>query len=96
MQAIPLFQFLDYFVILVGAGINLKYGFVDIRIKSLVNTLDLLDAVFSQAAQELVLEECFTIPVAEVPRVFVYGSYVKGFGKDMDNCPFVADFWLEK
>ena len=46
--------------------------------------------------QELVLDECFTIPVAEVPRVFVYGSYLKGFGKDMDNSPFVADFWLDK
>jgi hypothetical protein len=57
MQTIPFFQFLDDLVIIVGASINLKYGFMDIRIKSFINTLDLLDAVFSEATQELILEE---------------------------------------
>jgi hypothetical protein len=56
MQTIPLLQFLGDLVILVGAGIDLKYGFMDIRIKSFINTLDLLDAVFSEATQELILE----------------------------------------
>jgi peptide/nickel transport system substrate-binding protein len=46
--------------------------------------------------QELALDECFTNPLAPAQRPWVYGTYVKGFGYDMDNCPFVANIWLDK
>ncbi len=40
-----------------GAAVDLKYGFMDMRVKSLVNTLYLPYTVFFQAAMELVLEQ---------------------------------------
>ncbi|MCL5108609.1 MAG: ABC transporter substrate-binding protein [Chloroflexi bacterium] len=46
--------------------------------------------------QGIALDECFTIPVAESPRPWIYANYVKGFGYNMDSSPFVADFWLDK
>ncbi|MCL5108657.1 MAG: ABC transporter substrate-binding protein [Chloroflexi bacterium] len=46
--------------------------------------------------QELVLEECFTIPVAEGPQVWAYAGYVKGFGFDLDNSIEIGGIWLDK
>ncbi|MDA8218613.1 MAG: hypothetical protein M0Z94_13445 [Dehalococcoidales bacterium] len=46
--------------------------------------------------KQLMLDECFTNPVAGVPRMWVYGSYVKGLTYNMDNYIFVGDVWLNK
>lgn len=42
------------------------------------------------------LDECFTNPVAGVPRMWVYGSYVKGLTYNMDNYIFAGGIWLDK
>ncbi len=42
------------------------------------------------------LDESFTIPVAESTRPWAYTSYLKGFGYDVDNVPFVTNMWLDK
>ncbi|MHB1134648.1 MAG: ABC transporter substrate-binding protein [Chloroflexota bacterium] len=46
--------------------------------------------------QELMLDECFTNPVAGVPRMWVYGNYVKGLTYNMDNYIFAGEVWLAK
>ncbi len=52
--------------------------------------------VIARAIQELVLDECFSIPVAPVPIAFVYGSYVKGFDISIENSPLTSSIWLDK
>ncbi|MHB1135114.1 MAG: ABC transporter substrate-binding protein [Chloroflexota bacterium] len=46
--------------------------------------------------QELALDECFTIPVAEGPVPWAMGSYVKNWTVDMQNNPFLGEVWLDK
>jgi peptide/nickel transport system substrate-binding protein len=46
--------------------------------------------------QELVLDECFTIPVAPTQRPWAYASYVKDFSYTLDDSPNVASIWLDK
>jgi ABC-type oligopeptide transport system substrate-binding subunit len=46
--------------------------------------------------QQLMLDEAFTNPVAGVPRMWVYGNYVKGLTYNMDNYIFAGDVWLAK
>jgi ABC-type transport system substrate-binding protein len=46
--------------------------------------------------QELVLDECFTIPVAHSPSTNVYGQYVKGLSYDMDGSPYLDSVWLDR
>jgi peptide/nickel transport system substrate-binding protein len=46
--------------------------------------------------QELLLDECPTLPVAEAPQPWVLGSYIKNFAYDMDNNPYLDEIWLEK
>ena len=46
--------------------------------------------------QELALDECFTIVVAETPGPWARGSYVKGLTYDFNNAPFTGDVWLDK
>ncbi|MHB1134652.1 MAG: ABC transporter substrate-binding protein [Chloroflexota bacterium] len=46
--------------------------------------------------QEMALDECFTIVVADNPRGWIYGNYVKGFKYTMSNEPFLGEIWLDK
>lgn len=46
--------------------------------------------------QELVLDECFTIPIAESPQFWGNGSYVKDFSCTLDNAVYVGNVWLDK
>ncbi|MHB1133996.1 MAG: ABC transporter substrate-binding protein [Chloroflexota bacterium] len=59
-----------------------------------------LDAEKRKAAarkiQEIALDECMVTPVAESPRPWVYRSALKGFSYNMDNAPFVGEFWFDE
>lgn len=46
--------------------------------------------------QEMVLDECFIIPVAPNQKAWAYASYVKGFSYNMDDAPYAANVWLDK
>jgi peptide/nickel transport system substrate-binding protein len=46
--------------------------------------------------QELALDECFTIPVAEGPVPWGLASYIKNWTVDMQNNPFLGEVWLDK
>ena len=46
--------------------------------------------------QELVLDECFTIPVASQPMPFILASHVRNFRRSIMNQPFAGDIWLDK
>jgi peptide/nickel transport system substrate-binding protein len=46
--------------------------------------------------QELVLDECFSIPVAPAQRPWAYASYVKDFSYTLDDSPNVANIWLDR
>jgi len=46
--------------------------------------------------QELVLDECFTIPVASQPMPFILASHVRNFRRSVMNQPFAGDIWLDK
>jgi peptide/nickel transport system substrate-binding protein len=45
---------------------------------------------------EIILDESFTIVVAEQPRPFVYRNYVKDMRLALDNQPYVGEIWLDK
>jgi peptide/nickel transport system substrate-binding protein len=65
--------------------------------RDLQSTMDLekRKAIFRKL-QELVLDECFTIPVARQPMAFVVASHVKNFRHSIMNAPFAGDIWLDK
>jgi len=46
--------------------------------------------------QEMMLDECFTNPIAENPRPWAMANYVKGLTYNMDNAPYVGDIWLDR
>jgi len=46
--------------------------------------------------QELALDECFTIVVADSPQPWAYASHVKDFNYDLNGAPFSSGIWLGK
>ncbi|MCL4467170.1 MAG: ABC transporter substrate-binding protein [Chloroflexi bacterium] len=46
--------------------------------------------------QEFVLDECFTVPVADSPTMTIYQKYVQGYTSNPDDSPFVGNVWLDK
>ncbi|MHB1415234.1 MAG: ABC transporter substrate-binding protein [Chloroflexota bacterium] len=46
--------------------------------------------------QELMLDECFTIPVGDGVRLWAYPTYVKGIEYNMDNALYAGGVWLDK
>ncbi len=46
--------------------------------------------------QELILDECFTITVAESPVPWAYAKAVQGFSVTADNAPYLGSVWLDK
>lgn len=44
---------------------------------------------------EHVLDQCFTIPICEQPRAFIWRSHVKDFAVTLDNIPYVSNIWLD-
>ena len=46
--------------------------------------------------QELILDECFTITVAEAPLPWAYAKTVQGFSVTADNAPYLGSIWLDK
>lgn len=52
--------------------------------------------VIARQVQELVLTDCFTLPVSEAPIISVYRNYIRGLWYDMENSPFLGDAWLDK
>lgn len=50
----------------------------------------------SRSIQELALDECFVIPVSQLPRPWAYADYVRGFGYDLEDSPLVGNVWLDK
>ena len=46
--------------------------------------------------QELILDECFTITVAEAPLPWAYAKALKDFAVTADNAPYLGSVWLDK
>jgi ABC-type transport system substrate-binding protein len=46
--------------------------------------------------QMIMLDECFTIPVAPQVSAFPYANYVKDFSMNMENMPTTGAIWLDK
>ncbi|MDA8218325.1 MAG: hypothetical protein M0Z94_11980, partial [Dehalococcoidales bacterium] len=46
--------------------------------------------------QELLLDECFTIPIAESPLPWAFDKAIKDFSVTMDNSPYLGNMWLDK
>ena len=46
--------------------------------------------------QELALDLCFTVPVANRPRMKIYANYVKNMTYNPDDAFYAGDFWLDK
>ena len=65
--------------------------------KELQSTLDRDKRVgLCRQIQELMLDECPTIPVALSQRPWINASYVKDFSVNLDNSPYVGNFWLDR
>jgi len=46
--------------------------------------------------QELILDECFTITVAESPLPWAYVKTLRDFSVTADNAPYLGNAWLDR
>jgi len=65
--------------------------------QDLATTVDRQQRVpIARKIQELALDECFTISVAQSPSIWAVGSYVKGLWYDYNDSIYAEGIWLDK